>query len=119
MNLNATFIVQIINFWITYFFLKKLLLKPLVVALNRREKTRQQILDILKQKELLLKQKVEEKNKTLLDFQRSLKKKYAVIPFEYPEIPLEITYHRNKVDIDNLILISKDTLIKKAPYAYR
>jgi hypothetical protein len=119
MRLNITFIIQICNFWITYFFLKKLLLKPLVMILNRREKTRQHIIDILKQKELFLKHKVEEKNKALLDFQLSLKKKYTLAPVEYLNIPLEFTYQKNKGEIDALILVCKNTLIEKVPHAYR
>ena len=63
MRINATFFIQIINFWITYSFFKKLLLKPVVDLLNRRESARQNLFDGLKEKEIFLKQKVEEKTK--------------------------------------------------------
>jgi hypothetical protein len=119
MRLNVTFIIQIGNFWITYFFLKKLLLNPLVTILKRREKTKQHIIDILKQKELFLKHKIEEKNKALLDFQLSLKKRYTLTPVEYLDIPLEFTYQKNKAEIDNLILTCKNILIEKVPHAHR
>lgn len=119
MRLNVTFIIQIMNFWVTYFFLKKILFKPFASMLKHRDKARLQILEILKQKESFLKLKTEEKNNMLLEFQHLLKKRYAPAPFEYPEIPLEIGYQKNQSDIENFILMSKDILIKKVPHAYR
>ena len=119
MHINVTFCMQIINFWITYLFLKKYLLKPLVAVLHRRASARQHLAENLKEKELFLKHKIEEKNRALIDFQIYLKQQYHYVPAQYPEIPGEVVYKRNKADVDTFILLSKDLLVKKVPYAYR
>ena len=48
-------------------------------------------------------------------FQSYLKKQYKQMPVELPEIPLGASYKKNKADIDKLILVSKDLLVKKVP----
>ena len=111
--------MQIINFWIAYIFLKKILLKPLVAVLQRRAFARQHLLENLKEKELFLKQKIEEKNKALIEFQAYLKQRYLYVPAQCPEIPVEVVYKSNKTDVDKLILLSKDLLVKKVSYAHR
>ena len=113
MNINVTFCIQIVNFWITYAILKKWLLRPLVAVLHRRASVQQHLVESLKEKELFLKKKVEEKNRSFVDFQIYLKQRYHYEPAQYPDIPVEVVYKRNKADIDRLILLSKDLLVKK------
>ncbi len=55
MEINITLVVQIINFWITYFFLTRLLLKPMVVMLKVRDLARIKMDDALKEREFFLK----------------------------------------------------------------
>jgi len=118
MNINATFFLQIINFTITYFFLKKILLTPTLLVLKGRESARQKLLDNLKNKEFFLKKRIEEKNSSLIDFRSYLKRRYKTPLLENLEISSEIIYKRSKADIDRLIALSKDMLVKKVPHAH-
>lgn len=117
MNINITFVVQIINFWITYFFLTRLLLKPMVVVLRNRGIAREKMKDALKEREFFLKERVEEKARALVEFRRYLKRNYTVQPVATSIDVPEIEYHRDRAEIDAIMSSAKKYLKGKVPDA--
>lgn len=117
MKINITLVVQIINFWITYFFLTRLLFKPMVAMLKAREVAREKMKDALKEREFFLKERVEEKTRALVEFRRYLKRTYAVEAAAVPVNVPEVGYKKNQAEIDSITVTSKNYLIKKVPDA--
>ncbi|MFH1831540.1 MAG: hypothetical protein ABH827_01940 [bacterium] len=102
MDINVTLFVQIINFWITYFFLSRLLCKPIVAMRDQREKARKALLVSLQQRELSLVKKTEEKESLLQDFRLYLKKQYHVEQSQDIPIRSKLAYKKNEQEIKQL-----------------
>ncbi len=85
MNINLTLLVQIGNFWITYYLLSKILLKPALrlLAQEQQELTHKEEVIIGDQEKLsriLLKKREE-----LLDYQHALCEKFPAVPTHIPQ----------------------------------
>ena len=113
MNINATFLIQITNFWITYLFLHKLLFKPVVALLKQRAFAKNSMLEALKGKELTLVQLQEKKSQHLVAFRQQMHATYntEISPLNYA--PIEIEYHHDQQAIEALVNESKDLMIKR------
>lgn len=118
MKLNVTLFFQIANFWVTCFFLSKLLWKPMIRMLDKRETAKKKLQTNLQQQELSLTQKVEEKDRLLQDFRLYLKRQYTIKSLKELKIPSEITYKKRESDIKRLTKETEDLLIKQVPHAY-
>ena len=119
MHINVTFLIQIVNFWATYFFLKKILLNPVVTVLLKRKNAHRRLSLEFKKKEDFLKQRVDEKSRLLRAFQRQLKERYQIIKLECPEIPSQIAYVKDQGEIDQVVSRGKDLLVRNILHACR
>ncbi len=119
MNINVTFIIQIVNFWCAYFFLKKIFIRPMVSVVIQRKRAQKRLDDGLKKKEIFLKEKIELKGKALRDFQQYVKDRYKRPTAEYQKIPSEVTYIKDRDEIEKVVTVSKKLLIDRVPYVYR
>lgn len=118
MQINVTFIIQIVNFWISYAMLHKLLFKPFVGIINNKQAARQILIKGLKHKELALITLQDDKKKNLEDFRTHIKQQYDFTPLPLIELSQPFAFSCNQDEIDRLIETQKNLIIQKAPHAY-
>lgn len=118
MQVNATTLIQILNFWITYFFLKKFFFKPIVRVLLQKDALRKALRDDLKYKETALFHLQEKKTRQTVDFKDQIKKNYQFEPFQPSDIPCSTAYHQTEEELNALTDATKELLIKKVPHAF-
>ena len=120
MNINVTLFIQIGNFFITYYILKKLFFKSVIHSIQHRQNSEHALSQKIKKGEgkLLLLEK--EKHQKMSDFQINIRKQIKEIeekklPYEFFEIPFE---EISDAQLQELEKKSLDLLIKKAPHGY-
>lgn len=118
MQVNATTLIQILNFWITYFFLKNFFFKPIVRVLLQKDALRKALRDDLKYKETALYHLQEKKTRQTVDFKEQIKKNYQFQPFQPSDIPCSRAYQQTEEEINALTNATKELLIKKVPHAF-
>lgn len=118
MQVNATTLVQICNFWITYFFLQKIFFKPAITRLLQKEALKKALRDDLKYKETAILQLQEKKNRHVIDFKKLVEKNYRFSPHSVPDIPSGVTYLPTEEEICKLHDTIAETLTKKVPHAF-
>ena len=119
MHINVTTLIQIGNFACTYLFLRHILFKPIIQLLQKKAAARVYLAKILKEKELVLANLQDEKNKFLSNFRLHLKTAYQFprqTPLEFSE---EISYQPNKDVLIKLVDESAQLMVQKVPYVYR
>jgi hypothetical protein len=118
MHINATVFIQAINFGITYFFLRKILFKPVVQRIKQKETAKNMLLSTLKDKETLLLDLQNEKTENLQMFRQNSKKFYMIDVICEQEIPAIISYKKDLAFQEQLIAQTKAFLVNKVPHAY-
>ncbi len=118
MKINITLFFQITNFWITYFFLHKLLFKPIIERFELRKVAREHLLKELKKREVVLEQKISEKRGLLEDFRTYLKKQYHVSKYQRQAVSSDIRYVKDEEEIEHAAQDIKKIIIKQVPHAY-
>ena len=116
--INATVFVQAINFGITYLFLKKILFKPIVQRIEQKEAAKVMLLDALKAKDAFLLHLQNEKDENLEQFRNSAKKFYTVDVTAQQQLPVTIAYKKNSAHQEDMVIQTRELLVKKVPYAY-
>lgn len=119
MQVNVTFLLQIINFCITYFFLEKILLRPLVSDLQKREESKNFLLAGIEKKEEQLVGLQEKKESDLIHFQQLLKSKYKAPYFVPKDMPFIINYERDENAIRHAVDEAKELLLKGVVDAHK
>ncbi len=115
--LNATFLVQIINFWVTYLFLNRLLFRPIVQLLQAKEIAKKHLQRDMKLKEKALYDLQEDRHRQQVAFKMYLQKNYvADVPDGIEDVP-EVTYVCDDVERKKLIDESRKILVKKVRHA--
>lgn len=115
MHINATCIIQIINFWISYAMLHKLLLKPFVRLIYQKKAARETLINGLKNKEHQLLQLQEEKKQHLESFRNYVQTHYTPKVAKIEAIPGEVFYTPDQHTIENLITHEKNLLFQRVP----
>ena len=115
MEINVTFVIQGINFGISYMFLKYFFLKPAVLWLNNREMEYQKLLGDLARDDDVLQKKIDYKGKLIERFRAQVK-----VQFPMPEKVTDtqkinqVTYCLSNATIDLYQEKLKKVLITKA-----
>jgi hypothetical protein len=118
MQINATFLVQIVNFWISYAMLHKLLFKPFVHLIEKKRSARNRVSEGLKHKEHTLLGLQEEKKTNQETFRAYIKSTYVFLHPKPQEIQIIGSFEKNQQEIDHLIKITKEQIVQKVPHAY-
>lgn len=118
MQINATFLVQIVNFWISYAMLHKFFFKPFVRFIEKKSTAKRTLLENLKAKELSLAQLQEDKKRHLEDFRAHLKAQYQPPIPTLEKIPTPPTFIKDSAEIAAITKTATEILIEKAPHAY-
>ena len=119
MQINVTFLLQIINFCATYFFLEKIILRPLVADLQKRDEFKNFLVAGIEKKEEQLVCVQEQKTTDLLLFQDELKRKYKTPSFTPKDIPFVVNYQRDKEHINQVIDQGTELLVKEVSHAHK
>ena len=116
--INVTFVIQIINFFLTCYFLHKLILRPIVDILDERENLKIALKKRIDFHEDLLEKSIVTKNKNLEAFQQQMKRYYAEqkTPFFCQEDGMLYSYDEQKVS--DIINTSVKIIVKKVKSAY-
>ena len=118
MQINATVIVQIINFWISYAMLHKLLFKPFVTLIEKKRDAKAMLVASLTSKEQAIITLQENKKQQLEDFKQYLKITYQEPHANLRDIPASATFSKHQDEIDQFTAYAKNLLIEKAPDAH-
>ncbi len=116
MRINLTYCIQIINFLITYWFLKKFLFKPVLCFIKDR-KEKQAKFDarmLRKEHELLSLEKI--KQQELANFKIRMKKEYGAAPLQELRLPFDLTLKKDDKDVLRLVDVAKKILVKRVPH---
>ena len=118
MQINLTVLIQIINFWVSYVFLHKFFLKPIVDLINKKILAKNFLIDGLRQKELTVAKLQEEKLINVDTFRQYLATTYVSAPPHLQEIPTVTLLEKNPEDIAQLTANIKSILIQKVPHVF-
>jgi hypothetical protein len=113
MMLNVTFVIQIINFWITYVVLHKFLFKPMVALLIQKERAKLQLVEGLKDKEHVLFGLQEDKGRVLEKFKLHVKQQYTINPLSEEEAPLVSVCQIRAEELTTLVCLTSEFLINR------
>lgn len=114
-NINITFFIQVINFFVTYKLLNIFLFKPVIASIQKKKQNDELISAKIKQQEQVLLDLQKEKVGHVVSFQSHVKKDYPFIspyermPFKYIEINQDVS----NLDIAELTKDVSDWIIKK------
>jgi hypothetical protein len=117
MQINCTVFIQIINFWVTYFFLRKILLEPTIAMINKNKSAMDSLNKHLKEKEFDIDELIKGKNKALTNFREQVQFKYKKPEIKHLEIKTDLVYESNKQQVEALINSSKNLIIEKVSNA--
>ena len=117
MQINCTVFIQIINFWVTYFFLRKILLEPAMEMINKKKHAKEALTNHLKEKEISINELIQQKGKELVEFREQVQFKYKKPEIKPLEIKTDLVYESDKKQIEELINSSKNLIIEKVSNA--
>jgi hypothetical protein len=118
MAVNVTFIIQIVNFWVSYFMLHKLILSPVMRVLKNKETAQKLLRESLKDREHVLLRLQEEKQQSVSDFKEHIRVRYVPVSTQIKEIPLVKIESQKCDEIEAVTEAMCDILVTKANDAY-
>ncbi|MBU1007956.1 hypothetical protein KKA53_02665 [Candidatus Dependentiae bacterium] len=119
MHINATFLVQIINFLITYHVLNIFLLKPVITSLKEKKLKRKKLEQKIKIEEEALRSLEKEKSDSIVIFQEHVKETYPFVSLAISEkLPESKHVFIEKIDANQLKQAVTQALVKRVPNAY-
>ena len=116
--INSTFLIQIANFWICYFFFHRFFLKPAVKLVHKKVVFEETVVKGLKEKEGMLAHLQHDKKNNLETFRSYIKKNYPLpVPLfdSVPKIDLVTIESEEKAAFAR---VTCDLFIKKACDAF-
>ena len=119
MHINATFLIQIINFIITYYVLNRFLFRPIIASLKRKHDNKTALTTSIEKEETNIIALEKEKYEAVISFQRNMKKKFPYISPIIEDKPVEVVSDVEvKIDTKALQKEVANFLIEKVPHAY-
>ena len=118
MVINITFIIQIANFWVSYFMLDRLIFRPVVRMTNTKEAAQKLLVESLKDREHTLLKLQEEKQQNESTFKTYLKTRYVTPHTHLEEIPPVTVAAKDHEAIMAMTTELRDLLVTKAADAY-
>jgi hypothetical protein len=114
MNINITFVLQIANFWITYMFLKKLIFRPFLISIRKRDFARKMLLIKFKEKENQIIQKTKAKEQFIKDFRDKIKINYHIPVIKYSDLPQDLSVEKfNNENNESMMIEGKNFIVSK------
>ena len=119
MQINITFVIQVVNFCVTYCFLEKILLKPLVALLQKRDALKAKALEDIGKKESDLTALQQQKDADLQAFKVHVNDKYKLQDVKREEIPLISGSDYDDERIHKMVKEGKKLLVERLAHAYK
>ena len=116
MQLNATFIVQIVNFALSYVVLSKFLLRPFVQRIHQKQAARQALVNALKDKEAQLQQLGKDKQEHLKAFQSYVHTTYQPPMITLTQLPVFEEKPLDEHYVQDMIKKTSALVVKKVPH---
>ena len=119
MHINVTFLIQVINFLITYKILKTFLFRPVLSSIKEKKEKREKFEQSIekKEQELIVLEKKKIENVDI--FQKHVKKTYPFVASTTCDKPqLEFTPEKETVDREKIKKDVVDWLVEKVPDGY-
>ncbi|MCB9493307.1 MAG: hypothetical protein H6679_03470 [Epsilonproteobacteria bacterium] len=116
--INCTLIVQIINFWVTYFILRTLLFNPILELINDKQEVKDSMLAALIDKENAIDALREKKEAQHAILHKQLD---MVTDLELPQTPslhLDTYTPKTSQELKESITQTKEWLVKNVPHHY-
>jgi F0F1-type ATP synthase membrane subunit b/b' len=125
MHINATFLIQIINFVVTYYILNRFLFKPIIASIKRKHEKEIGLKKSIKKEENKIVTLEKEKHEVVLSFQRNMKKKFPYISPIIQDKPVDVEAEKafalltqEKIDKKTLQKEVTKFLIERVPHEY-
>jgi len=117
MDINATFLVQIINFFVIYKVLTVFFFKPIIASLEEKKAKKESLEKSIKEKEEVLVSLEKQKKEEIKVFQEHVKTEYPFISPTETDKPVEMEV-KIKKEADTKELKNKvvDLLVSKVPH---
>ncbi len=116
MQFNITFFIQIINFYITYWFLNNFLFKSVINFIEKEKLKEAELNNAIKEKQNLLLNLEYKKSKELSDFQNKVNKDYKAETVDALDVPKMSQINLDEKEIDKITKITKDMLVERVPH---
>lgn len=113
MQINCTVIIQAINFFITYLFLRKFFLRPTTKLVQQKETAKKIMAEKLKLKELHVKNLTIKKINDLEDFRQSIRQRYKKPEPMIPKIDSDVLGKERVVVTQETISECKNIIVKE------
>jgi hypothetical protein len=118
MQINITFVIQIINFIITYFFLGKMIFKPISETIHDREKIKEDLQNNVKEQENILKKFIDKKETRFKELQKNVYQYYDTKKIADLDENDNLKYFHDEYTIKSTIKEGKEIIVKKVLDAY-
>lgn len=110
MEINLTFLVQVINFLIFYWASSRFFLRPFVVFIQSKMASRKKVLEDFADKELQLKNLIHERVDFAQQFKQRLKSQYELpTPVELNQLHIDVL---PKASAEELAVITKNIVVR-------
>lgn len=117
MHINATVIIQIINFIIAHAILSRFLLKPFAQRILQKQRARKAMIAGFKDKEALLQCLAVEKNRLLFVFQAHVQQNYKPPTINLIVLPSLVDPVLDTTAVEAITKATTKIIIKKASHA--
>lgn len=120
MNINVTFIIQIINFIIVYMVLHRFLFGPVLTSISQKKEKKAVFEKDIKAKEDELIKLEQKKRKAIVSFQAHATKAYPFVASPKCDTPLDVESKIMFEDVDTKKMKKelKSWLLSKVPHGY-
>ncbi|MCK4265382.1 hypothetical protein KAW80_03420 [Candidatus Babeliales bacterium] len=115
MEINITFFIQILNFYVSYRVLNKFIFSPVIQSLEKRKLEEQAILSEIAQNEAKIIDKEHLEKDELIAFQKKIIEQYPLPKTKPPGIKSIIGYKRNAATVKCLTGKIKKIILKEVP----
>lgn len=116
MKINLTFVLQLINFFVTYYMLHALLLRPLLAVIRKERSHEHGLREKLRQTLSRVRARKREQKEALVDFQESFEAKFTLEPLSTPSIDANIGYTKDQQQISQQIDRVKTLIVSRLPH---
>jgi hypothetical protein len=118
MAVNVTFVIQVANFWVSYYMMHKLIFSPIMHILQRKESAKKLLLESLKDREHSLRILQDEKQKNASDFKTYLTTRYVTEPLSLQDIPSITVQAQDHQALEAMTAKMCNLIVTKASNAY-
>ncbi len=116
MNINVTFVFQVLNFLFSYWFLNRFLFIPVIRHIEERKSGDRHLFSLIEKKEKYLLKLEEEKYQRLIKFKETINKGFQLKRRKIANIPECYHFKLDDKSVEKSISKMSKILVKKVPH---